>query len=335
MTAVTSPVPVGTSVATPRASAAQISGATTAAPAYEFFTTIDGTGTHTDEVVNLNPDGSVPDSALHGPLAAGVYSFIAVYSGDSNYIGSTSPVEPLDDQVGNVGRRSRRSRTSTTVATSVTAVFCCVPLGTSIHDYSRKRSACQVSALPATGTCHMQFFTTIDGTGNALLDQVVPLKPDGTRFPDSSPARATRGRRLQRHRRLQRRAATTRAQPASNRCWSTMTSTSATVIVDANHYADHSAGPAGYHGSGRHGDGGQRLRRLHSTGTITHQFPRPSDGTGAAPPWRWSPSTWTRQSCFPELDPAAGRSRPASYSFITVYSGDSNYGGLNQPRWSH
>ena len=38
----------------------------------------------TDEVVNLNPDGSVPDSALHGPLAAGAYSFVAVYSGDSN-----------------------------------------------------------------------------------------------------------------------------------------------------------------------------------------------------------------------------------------------------------
>jgi hypothetical protein len=45
--------------------------------------------------VTLNADGTVPDSAVHGPLAAGSYSYVAVYSGDKNYAGATSPAEPL------------------------------------------------------------------------------------------------------------------------------------------------------------------------------------------------------------------------------------------------
>src|SRR5262249_34040386 len=57
--------------------------------------TLDGTGPYTAQTVTLNPDGTVPDSALHGPLAAGEYSFIAVYSGDRNYTRSSSPAEPL------------------------------------------------------------------------------------------------------------------------------------------------------------------------------------------------------------------------------------------------
>src|SRR5262249_57454071 len=68
--------------------------AATGTVTYEFFTTIDGTGSHADQVVTL-VNGVVPDSAAHGPLMAGAYSFIAVYSGDSNYAGSTSAVEPL------------------------------------------------------------------------------------------------------------------------------------------------------------------------------------------------------------------------------------------------
>src|SRR5207248_2247403 len=35
------------------------------------------------------------DSIATGSLAAGSYSFIAVYSGDSNYNSSTGPIEPL------------------------------------------------------------------------------------------------------------------------------------------------------------------------------------------------------------------------------------------------
>jgi uncharacterized repeat protein (TIGR01451 family) len=55
----------------------------------------------------------VPDSAVHGPLAAGAYSFIAVYSGDSNYSSSTSPVEPL--KVSNASPTLRTTPDLTTV----------------------------------------------------------------------------------------------------------------------------------------------------------------------------------------------------------------------------
>jgi uncharacterized repeat protein (TIGR01451 family) len=63
---------------------------------YEFFTNATGSGTPAStQTVTLNPDGTVPNSAVHGPLGVGAFSFIAIYSGDSNYQGGTSPVEPL------------------------------------------------------------------------------------------------------------------------------------------------------------------------------------------------------------------------------------------------
>jgi hypothetical protein len=43
--------------------------------------------------VTLNADGSVPSSSAVGPLDAGTYSYLAVYSGDTNYQGSTATCE--------------------------------------------------------------------------------------------------------------------------------------------------------------------------------------------------------------------------------------------------
>src|SRR5262245_2823984 len=61
---------------------------------YEFFQTIDGTGPHVDEVVNL-VNGVIPHSTATAALVAGSYSYIAIYSGDSHYKMATGPVEPL------------------------------------------------------------------------------------------------------------------------------------------------------------------------------------------------------------------------------------------------
>ncbi len=36
--------------------------------------------------MTLNANGTVPNSALTPPLMAGSYSYIGVYSGDSNYL---------------------------------------------------------------------------------------------------------------------------------------------------------------------------------------------------------------------------------------------------------
>jgi hypothetical protein len=145
---------------------------------YQFFTTSDGTGAHFDQTVLLNSDGSVPESAPLGPLAAGAYSFVAVYSGDSNYQGSTSPVEPLT-----INRAAPASVTAITDSNQVVIPFPFeVPLGTSVRDTSTIDG--QASGLPATGTMTYQFFTTIDGTG-AHADEVVPLNSDGS-VPNSA-----------------------------------------------------------------------------------------------------------------------------------------------------
>ena len=49
---------------------------------------------HVDQTVTLS-GGVVPNSATTAALAAGSYSYIGVYSGDSNYKGFTGAVEPL------------------------------------------------------------------------------------------------------------------------------------------------------------------------------------------------------------------------------------------------
>src|SRR5262249_38234711 len=61
---------------------------------YQFYTTLDGTGSHTDSVVNVS-NGVVPNSSTQSSLAAGNYSYVAVYSGDNDNLGFTSAVEPL------------------------------------------------------------------------------------------------------------------------------------------------------------------------------------------------------------------------------------------------
>src|SRR5438445_698404 len=63
---------------------------------YTFFANggCSGSGTGAG-APSLTATGSVPNSSTEGPLAAGSYSSRAVYSGDSNYAGSTSPCEPF------------------------------------------------------------------------------------------------------------------------------------------------------------------------------------------------------------------------------------------------
>jgi hypothetical protein len=61
-------------------------------PAGSSFTLVAGTW---QETVTLTASGAVPNSDSTPALPAGTYQFQASYSGDPNYKGSTSPVEPL------------------------------------------------------------------------------------------------------------------------------------------------------------------------------------------------------------------------------------------------
>ena len=65
---------------------------------YTYYTTPDCSGTGTSESPvggSVLSGGIVPSSSTVGPEAAGTHSFQAVYSGDSNYFGSTSLCEPF------------------------------------------------------------------------------------------------------------------------------------------------------------------------------------------------------------------------------------------------
>src|SRR5260370_132992 len=61
----------------------------------EFFHPIDGSGTHTDQVFFFNDTATTEIYTLSLHDALPIYSYVAVYSGDSNYNGSTGAVEPL------------------------------------------------------------------------------------------------------------------------------------------------------------------------------------------------------------------------------------------------
>ena len=66
------------------------SGGDAATVTYEFFTTGDCTGSHTDQTVTVAADGSVPNSTLKTTLGAGSYSYFAIYSGNQNNYNATS-----------------------------------------------------------------------------------------------------------------------------------------------------------------------------------------------------------------------------------------------------
>ena len=121
-------------------------------------------------------DGTVPDSAATAALAAGSYSYIAVYSGDSNYAGSTSAVEPLTVSQGS-------SSTATAIKDATGGDGDPVPLGESVHDTATVTGT--PSGFTPTGTVTYKFYhAPFDGTGTPITTQTVTLS-DGT-VPDSA-----------------------------------------------------------------------------------------------------------------------------------------------------
>lgn len=75
-----------------------------------------GSAVSSDEVT-LGGDGGVPDSSSTGALGSGSYSFQASYSGDANYLPSTSSCEPF----------TVKMRSATSVACSPNPVFVGAP----------------------------------------------------------------------------------------------------------------------------------------------------------------------------------------------------------------
>ncbi len=138
-----------------------VSGVTpTGTVTYEFFTTANGTGTPTDETVTLNADGTVPISAATTALAAGSYSYIAIYSGDNNYMGATGVVEPLTINKGTI-------TVTTTIynACNNTVVTGALPLGASVYDTVSFSGAVAGFTPTVSDACYT--FTSPSGAASA------------------------------------------------------------------------------------------------------------------------------------------------------------------------
>ena len=104
------------------------------------------------ETVILNPDGTVPNSLVVGPLAAGSYSFQAVYSGDANYTGSTGSCEPFA-----VARRGQGTATVVFDAATGAAWGGTKTTGASAFDTATVNG---VGGLTPTGTVTSRFSPT-------------------------------------------------------------------------------------------------------------------------------------------------------------------------------
>lgn len=90
-----SSVAVGSSVYDTAAVAPTPAGTPTGTVTYKFYSQANCGGTSTDQTVTLS-GGVVPNSSSQGPLSPGNYGFKAIYSGDSNYAGSTGDCEPFN-----------------------------------------------------------------------------------------------------------------------------------------------------------------------------------------------------------------------------------------------
>ena len=148
------------------------------------------------DTVTLNPDGSVPNSTPEGPLGAGPWSFLATYSGDSNYAAAVGGCEPL---------------TVGTAATTVTSAVTDPANGGVWQDselagasaYDTAAVAPEQDDTPITGTVSYQFFGNGTCTGMSvsagtvtMSDGTVPSPTRKVRWqrgttPSSPPTRAT------------------------------------------------------------------------------------------------------------------------------------------------
>src|SRR5208337_948020 len=123
--------------------------------------------------------GVVPNSAATTALTAGSYSFIGVYSGNSNYAGFVGAVEPLT-----VNKGSSSVSTAIDNAATNLPINGNQPLGTSVYDTAT------VSGTPftPTGTVTYYFYNTASptyGVTTPSSTQTVTLTGTGA-VPNSS-----------------------------------------------------------------------------------------------------------------------------------------------------
>ncbi len=143
----------------------------TGSVSYTLFTNSACFGSGTSAgTVGLTSTGAVPNSNTERKLAGGFYGFIATYSGDSNYLGSTGPCEPFS-----VGRSS----TATTVFDASTKMPW--PGGESAGASAFDTATVTTSGtIVATGTVSYTFFANNACFGSGTSAGTVGLTSTGS-----------------------------------------------------------------------------------------------------------------------------------------------------------
>ena len=132
---------------------------------YEFFPNNDCSGeTHTDQVVTVGADGSVPD-ANPQTLGAGSYSYLAVYSGNANYSAKTAACEPF---IISKGTPSTGTTLHNAASSAVVSNGTALDSGSGLYDVATVTTS---DSFSLSGTVTFQFFTNGTCTGTPASSQ--------------------------------------------------------------------------------------------------------------------------------------------------------------------
>jgi hypothetical protein len=161
------------------ATVAGVAGVTpTGSVTYTFFTDATCTGTGSAAGGGALDGGMAPNSNTEGPLAAGSYSFRAVFtSGDTNFTGSTSDCEPFTVNKGS-------SNTATTVFDAATNAAWAGTEVTAAKAYDTAKVS-HSDGITATGTVTYTIYSGANCSGTTTNAGTVTLTANGT-VPNSA-----------------------------------------------------------------------------------------------------------------------------------------------------
>ncbi len=271
------------------------------------------------EQVTLTGAGLVPNSSETDPLQAGSYSYKAVYSGDSNYTGSTGACEPFKiAQAGSQTATVVKDHAGVTVDAANPAV-----LGSQVHD----TATVTASPFTATGTVTYHLYSGLDCNANNELGSAEQVTLTGAGLvPNSSETDP-----------LQAGSYSYKAVYSGDSNYTGSTgacepfkiaqagSQTATVVKDHAGVTVDAANPAVL-GSQVHDTATVTASPFTATGTVTYHLYSGLDCNANNELGSAEQVTLTGAGLVPnssETDPL----QAGSYSYKAVYSGDSNYTG--------
>lgn len=305
-------VPVGSVVHDTASVTGQVGGFTpTGAVTFTFGATCPGSAIANSGSADSSTGG--PRSVDTSALTPGSYNFQATVAADANYLGNTSSCEPLTV---NKGTSSVNTELHKTADESVVTVGSSVPLGTVMHD---KATVGVSDGFAATGNVTFSFFTngtcanTPVSTSDVALSAGVahPSQSSGTLSAGSYSFQATW-------------PGDTNYTGSTSACEhftvdKADTTTATAIHLGSDHTTDIQNTSIALNSSIHDkGDVSGQVGSITPTGTLTYKYYTTNNCTGSSADETLA--LGSESSTHSNL--AAG-----DYSFLTSYSGDSNYNG--------